>query len=114
LSPTAAKGAAMIVRVWRGRTSVAKAEAYKTFLREMAHPDYGEAEGNRGWMLLTRPAAETVEFMFVSLWDSMQALAQYSGGDPERPKYYAQDRAALLELSDRVEHFEVVEMRSGL
>ena len=103
----------MIVRVWRGRTSVAKADAYKTFLRNMVRPDYGEAEGNRGWMLLTRPAAETMDFMFVSLWDSMQAIAQYTGGDPERPKYYAEDRAALLELPDRVEHFEVVDVCSG-
>jgi hypothetical protein len=84
---------------------MAKADAYKTFLRNMARPDYGEAEGNRGWMLLTRSAAETMDFMFVSLWDSLQAIAQYTGGDPERPKYYAEDRAALLELPDRVEHF---------
>jgi heme-degrading monooxygenase HmoA len=103
----------MIVRVWRGRTSLAKAEAYKTFLRETAYPDYGEAKGNRGWMLLSRPDAQTVEFMFVSFWDSMQALAQYTGGEPERPKYYAEDRAALLELPDRVDHFEAIDIRTG-
>ena len=103
----------MIVRVWRGRTSLAKAEAYKTFLRETAYPDYREVKGNRGWMLLSRPDVETVEFMFVSFWDSMQALAQYTGGEPERPKYYAEDRAALLELPDRVDHFEVVDMQTG-
>jgi heme-degrading monooxygenase HmoA len=100
----------MIVRVWRGKTSAAKAEGYANFLRETAYPDYGEAEGNRGWMLLSRAGADTVEFMFVSFWESMQAAAQYAGGDPEHPKYYPEDKAALLELPERAEHFEVVDM----
>jgi heme-degrading monooxygenase HmoA len=100
----------MIVRVWRGKTSRAKAEGYGRFLRRMAYPDYGESRGNRGWMLFSRAGDEHVEFMLVSFWDSMQAVAQYSGGDPEHPKYYPEDQAALLELPERVEHFEVIDM----
>ncbi|MGB6605383.1 MAG: hypothetical protein WA747_11590 [Steroidobacteraceae bacterium] len=101
----------MIVRVWRGRTSADRAEGYKKFLRETAYSDYGDVEGNRGWMLLARDSAASVELMFVSLWDSMQALSRYTGGDPQRPKYYPEDRAALLELPDKVEHFEVVDVQ---
>jgi heme-degrading monooxygenase HmoA len=89
----------MIVRVWRGRTTVANA-------------DYGEVEGNCGWMLLKRPLGESTEFMFLSLWDSMDAVARYTGGEPNRPKYYPEDRAALLELPDSVDHFEVVDLQS--
>ena len=48
--------------------------------------------------------------MFVSFWESMQAVAQYSGGDPEHPKYYPEDKAALLELPEHAEHFELVDM----
>lgn len=67
--------------------------------------------GNRGWMLLRRPLADSVEFMFVSFWESMDAVVRYvGGGDPERPKYYPEDRAALLDLPDRVDHFEVVDL----
>lgn len=101
----------MIVRVWRGRSSVAKADAYARFLQECAYPDYGGVAGNRGWMLLRRPRGETVEFMFVSLWDSMDAVARYAGGDPGHPKYYPEDRAALVELPDRVDHFEIVDLQ---
>lgn len=39
----------------------------------------------------------------------MEALCRYAGPDPERPKYYPEDRAALLELPERVEHYEVVD-----
>jgi heme-degrading monooxygenase HmoA len=101
----------MIVRVWRGRTSADKAEAYKKFLRETAYSDYGDVEGNRGWMLLARDQAQSVEVMFVSLWDSMQALVRYTGGDPQHPKYYPEDRLALLELPDKVDHFDVVDIQ---
>lgn len=102
----------MIVRVWRGKTSVAKADAYAGFLQSCAYPDYGEVAGNRGWMLLKRPLGESTEFMFLSFWDSTDAVASYTGGDPNQPKYYPEDRAALLELPDSVDHFEIVDLQS--
>lgn len=68
--------------------------------------------GNRGWMLGRRPLGEAVEFMFVSFWESMGAIERYTGGDPQRPKYYPEDRAALLELPDRVDHFDVVDLQA--
>lgn len=99
----------MIARIWRGRTSLAKADAYEKFLKDMAYPDYGDVKGNRGWLLQRRPLPDSVEFMFVSFWDSMDALRAYAGDDPEQPKYYPEDRAALLELPERVEHFDIVD-----
>lgn len=101
----------MIVRLWRGRSAAAEAEAYSEFLRECAYPDYGEADGNRGWMLLRRPLGEFVELMLVSFWDSMDALVKYAEGDPDRPKYYPEDRAALVDPPDRVDHFEIVDLQ---
>jgi hypothetical protein len=68
-------------------------------------------KGNRGWMLLRRPLSETMEFMFVSFWESMDAVARYAEGDMNRPKYYPQDRAALVDLPDRVDHFEIVDLQ---
>jgi len=100
----------MVVRVWRGSTGSAKADDYMRFLRETAYPDYGEVSGNRGWMLLRRPLADSVEFMFVSFWESMDAIGKYTGGNPEQPQYYPEDRAALLDLPDRVDHFEIVDL----
>ncbi len=102
----------MIVRVWRGRTSVPKADEYQRFLKETAYPDYGGVPGNRGWVLMRRTVSDAVEFTFVSFWDSIEALVAYAGGDPERPKYYPEDRAALLELPQGVEHYEVVDLQA--
>jgi heme-degrading monooxygenase HmoA len=78
----------------------------------MAYADYGGVLGNRGWILLRRPVSDAAEFMFVSFWDSMEALVEYTDGDPERPKYYPEDRAALLELPQQVEHYDVVDLQA--
>jgi heme-degrading monooxygenase HmoA len=99
----------MITRVWKGRTSAEKATEYGEFLKRMAYPDYGDVEGNRGWVLLRRPTPNGVEFMFVSFWESEDAVRRYAGSDAEKPKYYPEDRAALLELPDRAENYEVLD-----
>jgi len=101
----------MIIRVWRGTTSVPKADGYERFLKNKAYPDYGDVPGNRGWMLLRRPVSNAIEFMLVSFWDSMEALNDYTRGDPNRPKYYPEDRAALLELPTDVEHYSLVDLQ---
>jgi len=100
----------MIIRVWRGRTSLDHAGAYEAFLKKTAYPDYGDVEGNKGWLLLRQQHPEWAEFVFVSFWDSMEALRRYAGEDPERPKYYVEDRAMLLELPERAEHYDLVDM----
>lgn len=103
----------MITRVWRGRTTVDKADAYEEFLRKTAYPDYGDVEGNRGWMLLRRPLGDVVELVLVSFWDSMDAIRRYAGPEPERPHYYPEDRAALLEPLEDVDHYEVIDDQRG-
>ena len=84
------------------------AEAYGDFLHRTAYPDYGGVEGNRGWVLLRRDVAGAVEFTFVSLWDSIEAVSRYAGADAERPKYYPEDERYLLELPERATNYEVV------
>ena len=99
----------MIARVWKGRTTVANAEAYGAFLQRTAYPDYGGVEGNRGWLLLRREEAGTVEFTLVSFWESMDAVHRYAGADAARPKYYPEDKACLLEPRSAAEHFDVLD-----
>jgi heme-degrading monooxygenase HmoA len=98
----------MIARVWRGRSAPTNADAYGAFLRRTAFPDYGGVEGNKGWILLRRDTPNAVEFAFVSFWESMDAVRRYAGPDPERPKYYPEDKAFLLELPQKADHYEVV------
>lgn len=99
----------MITRVWRGRTGYDAAEGYEEFLKRTAYPDYGEVEGNKGWLLLRRDLTGYVEFMFVSFWESMDAVHRYAGDEAEQPKYYPEDKAALLELPERADHYTLID-----
>lgn len=104
----------MIARIWAGRTSSANADAYGAFLHRTADPDYGGVEGNRGWLLLRRATGDAVEFTFVSLWESLEAVRRYAGPDAEQPKYYPEDEKYLLELPQRATNYEVVGVDLGL
>jgi len=104
----------MLTRIWRGRTSAANADAYGDFLRRMAYPDYGGVAGNRGWLLLRREIDDTVEFAFVSFWDSIEALHAYAGDDAAQPHHYPEDLAALLPPLERADNYEILDVKLDL
>jgi hypothetical protein len=68
-------------------------------------------QGNRGWLLLRRAAGDAVEFALVSFWHPMDAVRRYAGPDAERPKYYPEDEAYLIERPGRADLFEVVDVQ---
>jgi heme-degrading monooxygenase HmoA len=96
-----------IARVWRGATREQDARAYRDSLRA----DLGEvrsADGNLGALIIQRTAAGRAEFQFLSLWESMDAVAGFAGPDVDRAVYFRDDERVLLELTPRVEHHQVV------
>ncbi|MFZ1098615.1 MAG: hypothetical protein WAN26_04320 [Steroidobacteraceae bacterium] len=42
-------------------------------------------------------------------WDSLDAIARFSGADPEAAVLPAKAAAMMIEYDDRARHFEVVE-----
>lgn len=97
----------MIARAWRGETLAEDGDAYLDYLNETGVRECAETEGNRGVFVLRRTRDDTEEFVFVSLWDSMEAIRGFAGPEPERARYYEEDRRYLLEMRPDVEHFEV-------
>lgn len=98
----------MIARIWRGRTSAAKADAYVSYLEESGVAEYRRTEGNRGVFVLRRFKGDVAEFLLLSLWDSMQSIRAFAGEDVERPRYFQKDREFLLEFEPTVDHYDVV------
>jgi hypothetical protein len=66
------------------------------------------ADGNLGALIIQRTAAGRAEFQFLSLWESMDAVAGFAGPDVDRAVYFRDDERVLLELTPRVEHHQVV------
>ena len=97
----------MIARLWHGAVPADKGDAYLRYLESTGVPDSRFTPGNRGVYVLRRREGEIAHFLFVSLWESREAIRAFSGEDIERARYYPEDSAYLLELEPTVSHYDV-------
>jgi len=97
----------MIARLWRGVTKAEHHGAYLEYLQRTGIADILKSSGNRGIRLLHRVDGAQAEFLFVSLWDSFEAIRAFAGPQPEKAVYYPEDRKYLLELTPEVVHYEM-------
>ncbi len=98
----------MIVRMWHGRVSTAKAAAYRDFMNAQAIPDYRSVKGNLSVHILERAEGAVTHFITLTFWESLEAVKGFAGENVEAAKYYAEDKDFLLELEPKVLHYEVV------
>lgn len=97
----------MIARTWYGTATVAKADAYyRHFTTEVA-PRLKDIPGHRGAYLLRRKAGGQVEFLAITLWDSIESIKNFAGANPEVAVVEPEARAALVSFDDLVRHYEV-------
>ena len=98
----------MIARTWRGTTSAADGDRYVSYLGETGVRECRATDGNRGVYVLRRDDGERAEFLFISLWDSMDAIREFAGPDPEVAVFFPQDDRFLIEREETVAHFDVM------
>jgi heme-degrading monooxygenase HmoA len=101
----------MIARTWRGRTPEAKAEEYLEYLEKTGLKNYRATPGNKGVFVFRRVVGGEAEFLLLTLWESMEAIKEFAGHDPERAVYYPEDEHFLLELEPNVNHYDVLVQR---
>jgi heme-degrading monooxygenase HmoA len=99
----------MICRIWHGWTTPANADAYERLLRsEIFH---GIAErgifGYRGIELLRGVGGESVEFVTLMWFDSIDAVRAFAGPDYEVAVVPPAARALLTRFDARSAHYEV-------
>ena len=99
----------MIARTWRGCTDAEDAASYHEYLMETGVRNCRNTPGNMGVYVLRRPVEAGVEFLFISLWDSMEAVQRFAGSDSEQGVFYPEDEAYLIEYDRHVKHFDVLE-----
>ena len=97
----------MIARLWHGAVPAERADAYLAYLEKTGVPDSQATPGNRGVYVLRRLDGKTAHFLFVSLWESFDAISAFAGADVDRARYYPEDPEYLLELEPTVTHYEV-------
>jgi len=97
----------VIARVWRGAVAAGRGDAYAAYLDATGVRDCRATPGNRGVYVLRRNVSDRTEFVFISLWESQDAIRRFAGDDPERARYYPEDRDYLLHLEPTVTHYAV-------
>jgi heme-degrading monooxygenase HmoA len=100
-------GVPTIARIWRGATREEDRLGYRESLRADVR-DVRSSDGNVAAFILERQADGRAEFLFISLWESMEAVVGFAGPEPGRAVYFRDDERFLVELTPFVEHYEIV------
>jgi len=102
----------MIARIWRGTVRLADKERYHDYMKRTGMEEYRDCKGNRRVTLLRRDLEDCCEFLFLTLWDSYDAIREFAGDDIQKAVYYPEDEQLLLDRGPKIEHFEVLEVQS--
>ena len=98
----------MIGRVWHGWTEPENADAYERLLRAAILPGIHRVTGYNGAYLLRRPAGNEVEFVTITLWDSMEAVRAFAGPEGGTAVVPPEARKLLARFDDGSLHYDAV------
>ncbi len=99
----------VISRQWRGLAQLDQAQNYVTHLRTETFPALRKLPGFVSASILSRRLGNGIEFLIVTQWDSLDAIARFAGADLEAAVVPAKPAAMMIEYDRRVRHFEVIE-----
>ena len=98
----------MIARLWRGWTSVENADPYKRLLRTTILPGIHRIAGYRGAYLFRRSIPEGVEFVTLTLWESLDAVRAFAGPEYEVAVVPPEARRLLSRYDEKSVHYETI------
>lgn len=102
----------MIIREWRGRARLDRAEAYPKHFRESVAPELKAIPGFIGADLCRSLVGDRIEILVLSRWRSMEAIRAFAGDKPDKAVVEPGAIAALEEFDDFVRHYETLETLS--
>jgi heme-degrading monooxygenase HmoA len=99
----------VISRQWRGLAQSNQAQNYVNHLRTETFPALRKLPGFVDTSILSRPLGGGVEFLVVTRWESLHAIARFAGPDPEAAVVPAEVATMMIDYDRRATHFEVIE-----
>ena len=97
----------MIARIWRGQATAANAPRYQDHATRHVFPSLTSLPGHRGAYLLARKTQDEVEFLAVTLWDSLESIKAFAGENPEVAVVEPEARAVLSSFDSFARHYEI-------
>ncbi len=96
----------MIARIWHGWTKPENADAYQQLLKTKILPGIHRVKGYKGCQLLRREAGAEVEFITITMWDSMDAVREFAGPDRAHAVVPPEAQTLLARFDDASVHYE--------
>lgn len=97
----------MIGRLWHGWTKSEDAAGFEGILKAEILPGIHRIEGYRGSFLLRRDQPNEVEFVTLTLWESLDAVRAFAGEDYEAAVLHDDAKIFLSAWDRRSVHYEV-------
>ncbi|WP_437515636.1 antibiotic biosynthesis monooxygenase family protein [Sorangium sp. So ce1099] len=98
--------AARIARVWHGRTTNEKAEAYTAYISS-ALPKFRTIPGNLGYQLMRETVGAETHFMVISYWRSRDDIRAYAGDDIRKTRHLPRDAELLIDPEQTVMNYDL-------
>jgi heme-degrading monooxygenase HmoA len=99
----------MISRHWRCLAHGHRAEEYIAHLRNETFPALRKIPGFVDATINSRALGTSVEFLVVTRWESLDAIAKFAGADAEAAVVPSKVAAMMIEYDRRARHFEVLQ-----
>lgn len=98
----------MISRLWHGWTKRDDADRYEELLRSEILPGIHRVAGFQGAWVLRRDGKDEVEFVTLTMFDSMAAVKEFAGEDYELAVILPEARKLLVRFDARSAHYQTV------
>jgi heme-degrading monooxygenase HmoA len=98
----------MIARVWHGYAKLEHADTYEEMLRTKILPGIHRIAGYKGSYVLRKEEGAEVEFITMTLWESMQAVREFAGPDYEMAVIAAEAEHLLTRYDERSKHYDAI------
>jgi heme-degrading monooxygenase HmoA len=98
----------MIARHWRGLAKSECGDDYIEHLQTETFPRLATLQGFVSASIWKRDLVEGTEFLIVTVWTSLEAVAQFAGPDVESAVVPDEVQRLMIEWDSRARHYEVV------
>jgi heme-degrading monooxygenase HmoA len=99
----------MIARHWRGLVKRERADAYVEHLQSQTLPQLVQLAGFHDAKVLRRELPQGVEFLVVTIWESLDSIRAFAGTDVETAVVPPAARDMMIEYDRRARHYDVVD-----
>jgi len=99
----------MIARHWTGLAKPTHADRYEAHLRSQTLPSLREIQGFVDVYVLKRDVPLGVEFLVITVWESMDAIMRFAGNHVERAVVPTVVHDMMVAYDRTVRHYDVID-----